>query len=142
MTRVLFVCWHNAARSQMAEAFFEQQAGKEHRATSAGTHASRTLNHLVIEVMREVGVDLSRRQPRQLDDDLILEADVIVSCLAPDPDDYDWPDAPLHRIEWHVPLPPDENNPTLAELRVLRDSIATHVSELIRELDKLDARPV
>jgi predicted protein tyrosine phosphatase len=100
MASVLFVCWHNAARSQMAEAFFERRAGSGHRAVSAGTHASRALNLRVIEVMSEVGIDLSQRQPRQLTNDLIVEADVIVSCLAPDPDDYDWPDAapPADRV--------------------------------------------
>jgi arsenate reductase (thioredoxin) len=136
MASVLFVCWHNAARSQMAEAFFERRAGSGHRAVSAGTHASRALNLRVIEVMSEVGIDLSQRQPRQLTNDLIVEADVIVSCLAPDPDDYDWPGAAPRRIEWRLPLPPDESNPTLNELRLLRDTIASHVSELIRELNE------
>jgi arsenate reductase len=132
---VLFVCLHNSARSQMAAAFLER-ARKVAIVESAGTHASERIHPLVIEAMREVGIDLSNRKPRQLDPLLVGCATVIVRCLAPDPDDYPWGNCTARFIDWSpLPMPADEDNPTLDEIRVLRDAIEARVGELADDLD-------
>jgi protein-tyrosine-phosphatase len=132
---VLFVCLHNSARSQMAAAFLER-ARKVAIVESAGTRASDRIHPLVIEAMREVGIDISKRTPRQLDPLLVGCATIIVRCLAPDPDDYPWGKCTARFIDWVLPMPADEDNPTLDEIRVLRDAIEQRVRELIDELDQ------
>ena len=67
MAHVLFVCLHNAARSQMSEALFAQAADGRHSAESAGTAPAERVHPQVVEVMREVGLDLADRTPRKLD---------------------------------------------------------------------------
>ena len=70
MTRVLFVCLHNAGRSQMSRALFEREVeGRHEVAQSAGTHPADRVHPEVTEVMRELGIDLSDRVPRRLDRD-------------------------------------------------------------------------
>ena len=130
---VLFVCLHNSARSQMAAAFLERTK-RAQVVESAGTHASARIHPLVIEVMREVGIDLSSRVPRQITTLLVGCADVIVRCLAPDPDDYAWGKPPARFIDWELPMPRDEDAPTIEEIRVLRDAIEVRVRALADEL--------
>jgi protein-tyrosine-phosphatase len=130
---VLFVCLHNSARSQMAAAFLERTR-KAEVVESAGTHASVRIHPLVIEAMREVGIDLSRRAPRQLDALLVGCADVIVRCLAPDPDDFAWGECTARFIDWELPMPSDEDHPTIEETRVLRDAIEARVRTLVDDL--------
>ncbi len=120
MTWVLFVCWHNAARSQMAEAFFEQLAGAEHAGASAGTHPAGGFHPFVVEAMREVGIDLRGKQPHALTPALVSKADLVVRILSPDPDDY-----------WGVRMPSDPDDPTREEIARLRDEIRTRVTDLI-----------
>jgi arsenate reductase (thioredoxin) len=127
---VLFVCWHNAARSQMAQAFFEQLADGPHTAASAGTHAGTDLNPIVVEVMREVGLDLSDRKPRQLTPELVDEADVIVRILSPDPDEWPWPPS-KSSLAWHIRVPADPDTRDAGEIRALRDRIRKQVAQLV-----------
>ena len=80
MATVLFVCSHNAGRSQMSAAFFEQAVNGRHRALSAGSEADPN-SHVhpeVIEVMHELGIDLSGRRPQRLTRELAEQADVLV----------------------------------------------------------------
>src|SRR5688572_1427162 len=82
MTRVLFVCAHNAGRSQMAEAFFNQMArarGLAAVAESAGTAPGERVNPVVAQAMAEVGVNLRGQQPRRLTPDLAARADRIIT---------------------------------------------------------------
>jgi protein-tyrosine-phosphatase len=130
---VLFVCLHNSARSQMAAAFL-RRAKTGAIVESAGTHASSTIHPLVIEAMREVGIDLSDRAPRRLDSLLVGCATIIVRCLAPDPDDYRWGKPNAQFIDWELPMPPDEDAPMLDEIRTLRDAIEAHVEKLAAAL--------
>jgi arsenate reductase (thioredoxin) len=130
--RVLFVCWHNAARSQMAAAFLA--AHGLHIVSSAGTHAASAVHPLVIQVMDEVGIDLHAARPTQLTRHLLEAVDVVVRCLAPDPDDYPWPDVSARFIDWSLPMPANEDHPTLDELRGLRDAIEARVSDLVATL--------
>src|SRR5687768_14523340 len=79
MAVVLFVCLHNAGRSQMSAALFDRAAGGRHRAESAGTSPADQVHPEVVAVMREVNVDLSSRRPRRLSRDQAERADVVVT---------------------------------------------------------------
>jgi arsenate reductase len=79
LARVLFVCLHNAGRSQMSQAFFELAADGKHEALSAGTQPAAHVHRGVVAVMNEIGVDLRDRVPRVLTDDLARWADIVVT---------------------------------------------------------------
>jgi len=128
MSRVLFVCLHNAGRSQMSRALFERAAGGRHEADSAGTEPAEHIHPEVAEVMREVGVDLDGRTPRMLTQELAEWADVVVTMGCGDACPY----IPGKRyIDWELP---DPKGLPLDEVRALRDDIAQRVEALIPEL--------
>jgi protein-tyrosine-phosphatase len=79
MATVLFVCLHNAGRSQMSQALFERAAAGQHTALSAGTTPAEHVHPEVVEVMQELGIDLSGRQPQLLTRELAEQADVVVT---------------------------------------------------------------
>jgi arsenate reductase (thioredoxin) len=129
MAIVLFVCLHNAGRSQMSEALFERAAGGRHRALSAGTTPARQVHPVVAEAMRELAIDISKRRPRQLTHELAEQADVVVTMGCGD----ECPYIPGKRyVEWDLADPKDR---PLAEVRATRDEIASRVGLLVRELD-------
>jgi arsenate reductase (thioredoxin) len=129
MASVLFVCLHNAGRSQMALALFERAAGGRHRADSAGTTPAERLHPEVIEVMNEVGIDVSARRPQRLTHDLAERADVVVTMGCGD----ECPYIPGKRyLDWDLP---DPRGRPREELRQIRDEIADRVTALMRELD-------
>jgi protein-tyrosine-phosphatase len=128
MARVLFVCLHNAGRSQMSRAFFAQIAGGAHEARSAGTSPADRVHSEVVEVMREVGIDLSAQTPQKLTDELAGWADVVVTMGCGDQCPY----IPGRRyVDWDLP---DPKGMPRAEVRRVRDDIRRRVQELIREL--------
>ena len=128
MARVLFVCLHNAGRSQMGKALFERAAGGRHEADSAGTEPAEHVHPEVVEVMREVGVDLSGRTPQKLSDELAEWADVIVTMGCGDACPY----IPGKRyVDWDLP---DPKSLPLGEVRALRDDIAQRTEALAAEL--------
>jgi protein-tyrosine-phosphatase len=125
----LFVCLHNAGRSQMSAALFARAAGGRHAALSAGTTPADRVHPEVVEVMRELGIELSGRRPQPLTDELARRADVIVTMGCGDRCPY----IPGKRyIDWDLP---DPQGRPLAEVRATRDEIARRVEELIRELE-------
>jgi arsenate reductase len=129
MATALFVCLHNAGRSQMSRALFERAAGGRHAALSAGTTPGDRVHPEVVEVMRELDVDLSDRQPQPLTDELAKRADVIVTMGCGD----ECPYVPGKRyLDWDLPDP--EGRP-IEEVRATRDEIADRVESLLRELD-------
>ena len=131
MSTVLFVCLHNAGRSQMSQALFEQAAAGRHRALSAGSVADPDgrVHPQVVDVMREVGIDLSDRRPQRLTTELAQEADVVVTMGCGD----SCPFIPGKRyIDWELPDPKDR---PAEEVRRTRDEIRTRVRALIDELD-------
>jgi arsenate reductase len=129
MARVLFVCLHNAGRSQMSEALFELRAGGRHQAESTGTEPAERVHPSVVEAMREVGVDLSGHRPRRLSRELAERADVVVTMGCGD----ECPYIPGKRyVDWDLPDP--SNLPT-EEVRRIRDEIARRVEQLVAELD-------
>ena len=128
MARVLFVCLHNAGRSQMSQALFERVADGRHEARSAGTDPADRVHPEVTEVMREIGVDLSGRTPQKLSDELAEWADVIVTMGCGDACPY----IPGKRyIDWDLP---DPKGLPLDEVRALRDDIAQRTEALAAEL--------
>jgi protein-tyrosine-phosphatase len=128
MARVLFVCLHNAGRSQMSAALFERAAGGRHQAASAGTTPAERVHAEVVEVMRELGIDLSDREPRRLTRELAEEADVVVTMGCGD----ECPYIPGKRyVDWDLP---DPSGRPLDEVRATRDEIARRVDGLVEEL--------
>ena len=129
MATALFVCLHNAGRSQMSAALFERAAGGRHRALSAGTTPADRVHPEVVEVMRELDVDLADRRPRLLDRALAEEADVVVTMGCGD----ECPFIPGKRyIDWDLP---DPKGRPIDEVRATRDDIARRVAALVDELD-------
>lgn len=130
MSHVLFVCVHNAGRSQMSRALFERQAAGRHSADSAGTSPAAAIHPNVREALGEVGADLAGRTPQLLTHDLAERADVIVTMGCGDQCPY----IPGKRyVDWDLP---DPNGESLAVVRGIRDRIADLVRELIAELDR------
>jgi len=128
MATVLFVCLHNAGRSQMSQALFEQAAGGAHSALSAGTTPGDRVHPEVIEVMRELGIDLSARQPRLLTRDLADQADVVITMGCGD----ECPYIPGKRyIDWDLQ---DPKGQSLDRVREIRDDIAERIAQLLAEL--------
>jgi arsenate reductase (thioredoxin) len=126
---VLFVCLHNAGRSQMSAALLEEVAGGRHTALSAGTTPAERVHPEVVEAMREVGIDLSRRRPRGLTRQLAEEADVVVTMGCGDA----CPSIPGKRyVDWELP---DPKGRPLAEVRALRDDVERRIRTLAAELD-------
>jgi arsenate reductase (thioredoxin) len=129
MARVLFVCLHNAGRSQMSEALFALSAGGRHEAESAGTEPGSAVHPNVVEAMDEIGVDLSGRRPRKLSRELAERANVVVTMGCGD----ECPYVPGKRyLDWELPDPKDL---PLEEVRDIRDEIARSVKQLVAELD-------
>jgi arsenate reductase (thioredoxin) len=131
MPHVLFVCLHNAGRSQMSQALFERAAAARHTAGSAGTTPAERVHPGVVEVMRELGIDLSSRRPRQLTTDMARRADVVVTMGCGDRCPY----IPGKRyIDWDLPDPSDR---PIDEVRAIRDDIDRRVHSLADELDQI-----
>jgi arsenate reductase len=129
----LFVCLHNAGRSQMSQALFERAAGGRHRAMSAGTTPAERVRPEVVEVMAELGIDLSGRTPRLLTRELAEQADLVVTMGCGD----ECPYIPGKRyLDWDLP---DPKGRTVGEVRAIRDDIGRRVEELVAELDRAAA---
>ena len=129
MANVLFVCLHNAGRSQMSQALFERAADGRHSARSAGTRPADAVHPEVIEAMRELELDLSGRRPHKLSDEDAEWADVVVTMGCGD----ECPYIPGRRyLDWDLP---DPTGRPIEEVRATRDDIDGRVRALIRELD-------
>jgi arsenate reductase (thioredoxin) len=130
MATVLFVCLHNAGRSQMSAALFERAARGRHEAISAGTTPAERVHPEVVTVMRELGLDLAGRVPRRLTRELAEGADVVVTMGCGD----ECPYIPGKRyIDWELE---DPKGRPLEEVRATRDEIARRVEGLVAELDE------
>jgi arsenate reductase len=128
MATLLFVCLHNAGRSQMSAALFERAAAGRHQALSAGTRPSDRVHPVVVDVMRELDLDMSGRRPRLLTRELAEQADVVVTMGCGD----ECPYIPGKRyIEWDLPDPAGRSP---AEVRALGDDITRRVNALVAEL--------
>jgi len=127
--RVLFVCLHNAGRSQMSEALFSRAAAGRHEARSAGTEPAQQVHPEVVEAMREIGIDLSDRTPRLLERSDAEWADLVVTMGCGDSCPY----IPGKRyLDWELE---DPSGRPLEEVRATRDEIERRVSSLLEEMD-------
>jgi len=125
---VLFVCVHNAGRSQMAAGLVELRSGGRIGVRSAGSAPAFEINPAVVEAMAEVGVDLSREFPKPLTDDAVRTSDVVITMGCGDA----CPIFPGKRYEdWELDDPAGQDLPTV---RRIRDEIDARVQALVREL--------
>jgi arsenate reductase len=125
---VLFLCVHNAGRSQMAAALLAARAGDRIAVYSAGSAPGETLNPAVVTAMAELGLDISGEKPKRLTDDMALRSDVIVTMGCGD-------ECPVYAgkryVDWELPDPAGRE---LDEVRSIRDDIALRVERLLVEL--------
>jgi arsenate reductase len=129
MANALFVCLHNAGRSQMSQALFELAAEGRHAARSAGTTPADRVHPEVVEAMREVGIDLSGRVPHALTEEDARWADVVVTMGCGDKCPY----IPGRRyVDWDLP---DPSGRPLDDVRATREAIGLRVADLVAELD-------
>ena len=130
MARVIFVCLHNAGRSQMSEALFTRAAKGRHEARSAGTTPAERVHPEVVEVMRELGLDLADRIPRKLEREQAEWADVVVTMGCGD----ECPYIPGKRyLDWDLE---DPKGQSLDRVRETRDEIGRRIEALVTELDE------
>ncbi|HXS33118.1 MAG TPA: arsenate reductase ArsC [Solirubrobacterales bacterium] len=129
MARVLFVCLHNAGRSQISEALFARAAAGRHEGRSAGTEPGERVHPEVVEAMRELGIDLAARIPHKLSRADAEWADVVVTMGCGD----ECPYIPGKRyLDWDLA---DPKGRPIEEVRATRDEIERRVVELLGELD-------
>jgi arsenate reductase (thioredoxin) len=131
MKYVLFVCTQNAGRSQMAQALFDRHGPDDVRAESAGAEPADGVHPVVVEAMREIGVDLSGRRPKKLTLEMQLHADwaITLACGAK------CPYVPSVVEDWDVSDPAGR---PIEEVRVIRDEIELRVKDLLdNRLDQI-----
>ena len=129
MANALFVCLHNAGRSQMSQALFERAAAGRHEARSAGTTPGDRVHPEVVEVMNELSIDLSDRQPKPLTTADAEWADVVVTMGCGDKCPY----IPGKRyVDWDLP---DPKGQPIEAVRATREEIGRRVEALLDELN-------
>ena len=129
MANALFVCLHNAGRSQMSRALFERAAGGRHQAQSSGTTPGDRVHPEVVEVMNEIGIDLSGEAPKKISREQAEWADVVVTMGCGD----ECPFVPgVRYVDWDLE---DPKGKSIEEVRATRDEIARRVEALVAELD-------
>ena len=129
---ILFVCVENAARSQIAEAFFRKYASPKFNVFSAGTTPSIQLNPLVVKVMKEIGIDLDDQQPKLLSNKMIANSfkTINMGCM----DKESCPSLFVNDVlDWNITDPKEKS---LDEIRKIRDTIKTEVMNLINLLEE------
>ena len=127
MAEILFVCVENAGRSQMAEAFFRKYLPDGFEPISAGTNPAAKINPIVIQAMKEVGIDIEHNSPQNISEQMIKEAKIIVNmgCM----DKESCPALFLKDVvEWQIP---DPKGKTIEEVRVIRDQIEQKIKNFI-----------
>ena len=129
---ILFVCVENAGRSQMAEAFFKKYAGDKFDAVSAGTSPSFKLNPLVIQVMKEIGIDMTAQFPKELSDSMITNSSKTVNmgCM----DKESCPTLFVNDVlDWNISDPKEKS---IEQVRIIRDQIKHKILILIDSFEK------
>ena len=127
---ILFVCVENGGRSQMAEGFFKKYAPKGFEVQSAGTKPVFQLNPMVVEAMKEVGIDISKQKSKELTDEMIRDSDHVVNigCM----DKNSCPTIWLPKvIEWNLE---DPKGKSIEKVREIRDEIEKRVKEIVAEI--------
>ena len=136
MRKVLFLCTHNAGRSQMAQALFNHMAAGRAHALSAGTHPASQVDPSVLQVMREIGLDLSTARPKPLTDVPLqkgVERLITMGC------DVACPTVPgLPTEDWGLEDPAGQ---PLEKVRAIRDQVILRVQRLLQEMG-IEPRPL
>jgi protein-tyrosine-phosphatase len=128
LPEVLFVCVHNAGRSQMAAGLLERTAGDRVRVISAGSEPGDQLNPAVVQAMEEIGIDISAERPKRLENEMVRESDVVITMGCGDA----CPIYPGKRYEdWELEDPAGKD---LDTVRGIRDEIAKRVDGLAASL--------
>lgn len=132
MKKILFVCVENAGRSQMAEAFFRKYMPEGFEAISAGTKPSTLVNPIVLQAMKEIGIDIENQTPKHISQQIISESDKAINmgCM----DKESCPALFMKDIlDWQIP---DPKGKSIEEVRKIRDQIKTQVMILIKSLEE------
>ena len=125
---VLFLCVHNAGRSQIGAGWMRHLAGEAIQVYSAGSSPAEQINPVAVEAMSEIGIDIKTQQPKKWTDEIVREVDVIISMGCGDT----CPVYPGKRyIDWEIEDPAGQE---IEMIRIVRDQIKQHVQELIVEL--------
>ena len=125
---VLFLCVHNAGRSQIGAGWMRHLAGEAIQVYSAGSSPAEQINPVAVEAMSEIGIDIQTQQPKKWTDEIVREVDVIISMGCGDT----CPVYPGKRyIDWEIEDPAGQE---IEMIRIVRDQIKQHVQELIVEL--------
>ena len=128
LATVLFVCVHNAGRSQMAAGYLKHLAGNQIKVLSAGTQPGTDINPMAMTVMLEEGIDLSTAKPEKLSDEKVLESDYVITMGCGDACPY-FPGKTY--LDWPLTDPKDQS---IEIVRGIRDDIKAKVEELIEKI--------
>jgi arsenate reductase (thioredoxin) len=130
MKKILFVCVENAGRSQMAEAFAKKYGGGKIEASSAGNKPAQTVNPVVVEAMKEKGIDISQNKPKMLTFQMAQDSDLVVTMGC---DAYGICPGPFFKptVDWALEDPKDK---PIEKVREIRDEIEEKVKNLLSEL--------
>lgn len=132
MENVLFVCVENAGRSQMAEAFFRKYAPAKYNVISAGTTPSSQLNSTVVDVMKEIGIDMAQQSPKTLSNDMIENSSKTINmgCM----DKESCPALFVKDVlDWNISDPKEKS---IDDVREIRDEILKEVLDLVKSLEE------
>ena len=131
MKIVLFVCVHNSGRSQMAEAYFNLLAKGKAKGLSAGTQPAYAINPVVVEAMKEVGIDISGNKPKALTMDMVEKAYKMITMGCDAEAEAVCPASNIDTEDWALE---DPKGKSLEPVRKIRDEIKGKVTKLIREI--------
>lgn len=131
MKTVLFVCVHNSGRSQMAEALLNEMAGGRVRAVSAGTAPAGDVNPVVVEAMKEVGLDISDRKPKWLTLSMIEQADRMITMGCGAEAEAICPADIIKTEDWALDDPMGQ---PLEKVREIREQVRARVRALLGEI--------
>ena len=132
MKKILFVCVENAGRSQMAESFFRKYMPKGFEAISAGTNPSTQINPIVLQAMKEIGIDIENQTPKHISQQIIDESEKTINmgCI----DNESCPALFMKDVpDWQIP---DPKGKSIEEVRKIRDQIEIKVLNLIKSFEE------
>ena len=130
MKKILFVCVENAGRSQMAEAFFRKYMSNGFEATSAGTKPSAQVNPIVLQAMKEIGIDIENQIPKHISQQIIDESEKTINmgCM----DKESCPALFVKDVlDWNIL---DPKGKSIEEVRRIRDQIEIKIKELVKKI--------
>ena len=132
MRTVIFVCVHNAGRSQMAAAFFNQLASNKAQAISAGTAPGEAVNPVVVQAMKEVGIDISAAKPQMLTLEMAQDAEKMITMGCGADAGAVCPASFIETEDWQLD---DPHGRPIEKVRLIRDEVKRRVELLVREMN-------